>query len=76
MSDFTASHLSFAPRSRQDQSPTGRTLRRFIGLVFAFTAIGLWLAPGASPATDVLLLKTGLTGVLTLSAIVALLPRV
>lgn len=75
MSDFTASDLSFSEDPKQYQAPSGRSLRLFLGFIFAFTAIGLWLAPGASAVEDVLLLKTGFTGVLTLSAIASLLPR-
>jgi hypothetical protein len=58
------------------EGTTGRTLRRFLGMVFAFAAIGLWVAPGANWSSSVLLFKTGLTAILCFCAIVALLPRV
>ncbi len=75
MSELSAAQMTFSKRTTYEPVIKAQTVRRFLGLVFAFTAIGLWLAPGASPAAEVLLLKTGLTGVLTLSAVVALLPR-
>lgn len=75
MSELAASKYVLAPSAMQAPFISEKVVRRFLGLVFAFTAIGLWLAPGASPATGILLIKTGLTGVLTLSAIAALLPR-
>lgn len=75
MSDLTAQTplLLTTPYRKPIVSP--RSLRRFLGLTFGFSAIGLWLAPGASDMADVLLLKTGLTAILSFCAIVALLPR-
>lgn len=60
---------------REMEAIESRTLRRFLGFIFAIAAVGLWIAPGASWGADVLLMKTGLTAILCFCAIVALLPR-
>lgn len=66
----------FTTSRRAVEGTTGRSLRRFLGMVFAFSAIGLWVAPGANWSSEVLLFKTGLTAILCFCAIAALLPRV
>jgi hypothetical protein len=76
MSDLTTTQAPLPPYHALKSLFSAQTVRRFLGLVFAFSSIGLWLAPGSGATADVLLLKTGLTGVLTFCAIVALLPRV
>ncbi|MGB7316889.1 MAG: hypothetical protein WBC85_02890 [Planktotalea sp.] len=75
MSELSAAHMSFARPAQETSFLSGQTVRRFIGLVFAMCAVGLWFAPGASATAEVLLLKTGLTGVLTFCAMAAFLRR-
>ena len=38
-----------------------RALSRFFGLAFLFSAIGMWLAPGANWDGDLALMKLGVT---------------
>lgn len=83
MADMTA-HSGYTRMTRKasDIQPTrelepmeSRTLRRFLGFVFAITIVGLWLAPGANWSPDILLMKTGISAILCFCTIVALLPR-
>lgn len=39
----------------------GRLCARFFGLALIFAALGIWLAPGASWETEILILKAGVS---------------
>ena len=38
-----------------------RLIYRIVGLVFMFVALGIWLAPGANWAAEIVLLKVGVS---------------
>ena len=76
MKELTVDSLTQDAQSESKPIDMDRLVRRFLGLIFWLVAVGIWLAPGASPAVDALLLKTGLTAILVFCAIAALLPRV
>ncbi|MEP5155617.1 hypothetical protein [Planktotalea sp.] len=75
MSELSASSMTFTARPEHKPFFSAKFFCKFIGSVFMMSAIGLWFAPGSSNMADVLLLKTGLTGILTICAMVAFLSR-
>lgn len=75
MTELSASHMTFTSRPETVPFISANLVCNFVGVVFMLTAIGLWIAPGASNFADVMLLKTGLTGILTLCAMTAFFSR-
>jgi hypothetical protein len=75
MTELSAGQMAFTSRPIAKPIVSANMVSKFIGVVFMLTAIGLWFAPGSSNFADVMLLKTGMTGILTMCAMTAFLSR-